>query len=72
MDVASAADEALQTLRGDVINIVLGTVFLTVGGRLSRSQQSVGAEVFASLYCGEFSARHFKRFIGQYRKHDLL
>jgi hypothetical protein len=31
MDGASAADAALATLRGDVINIVLGTVFLTVG-----------------------------------------
>jgi sigma-B regulation protein RsbU (phosphoserine phosphatase) len=31
MDGTSAADAALQTLRGDVINIVLGTVFLTVG-----------------------------------------
>jgi len=30
MDVATAADSALETLRTDVINIVLGTVFLTV------------------------------------------
>jgi len=31
MDGITAADAALATLRGDVINIVLGTVFLTVG-----------------------------------------
>jgi phosphoserine phosphatase RsbU/P len=31
MDGTIAADVALQTLRGDVINIVLGTVFLAVG-----------------------------------------
>jgi phosphoserine phosphatase RsbU/P len=31
MDGTSAADASLQTLRGDVINIVLGTVFLAVG-----------------------------------------
>ena len=31
MDGASAADAALETLRADLINIVLGTVFLTVG-----------------------------------------
>lgn len=31
MDGTSAADAALATLRGDVINIVLGTVFLAVG-----------------------------------------
>lgn len=31
MDGTSAADAALATLRGDVIDIVLGTVFLTVG-----------------------------------------
>jgi sigma-B regulation protein RsbU (phosphoserine phosphatase) len=31
MDGTSAADAALATLRGDVINIVVGTVFLTVG-----------------------------------------
>jgi sigma-B regulation protein RsbU (phosphoserine phosphatase) len=31
MDGTIAADVALQTLRGDVINIVLGTVFLGVG-----------------------------------------
>ena len=31
VDGTGAADAALQTLRGDVINIVLGTVFLTVG-----------------------------------------
>ncbi|HVO61673.1 MAG TPA: PP2C family protein-serine/threonine phosphatase, partial [Terriglobales bacterium] len=31
MDGTSATDAAVQTLRGDVINIVLGTVFLTVG-----------------------------------------
>src|SRR5215468_11074351 len=31
MDGTRAADAALETLRGDVINIVLGTVFLAVG-----------------------------------------
>jgi len=31
MDGTTAADAALASLRGDVINIVLGTVFLTVG-----------------------------------------
>ena len=31
MDVTTAADAALATLRGDVINVVLGTVFLTIG-----------------------------------------
>jgi phosphoserine phosphatase RsbU/P len=31
MDGMSAADAALETLRGNVIDIVLGTVFLTVG-----------------------------------------
>jgi hypothetical protein len=31
MDGTSVADAALATLRGDVINIVSGTVFLTVG-----------------------------------------
>jgi len=31
MDGKSAADAALQTLRGDVINIILGTVFLAIG-----------------------------------------
>ncbi len=31
MDGITAADVALQALRGDVINIVLGTVFLAIG-----------------------------------------
>ena len=31
MNGINTADAALQTLRGDVINIVLGTVFLAVG-----------------------------------------
>ena len=31
MDGTSAADAALATLRGDVINVVLGTVFVTIG-----------------------------------------
>ena len=31
MDATSVSDATLQTLLGDVINIVLGTVFLTVG-----------------------------------------
>jgi hypothetical protein len=31
MDGTSAADAALATLRGDLINIVLGTLFLAVG-----------------------------------------
>lgn len=55
----SAADAALQTLRGDVINIVLGTVFLTLGGTACavagiRWHRGVRILVWWGLFSGIF------------------
>jgi sigma-B regulation protein RsbU (phosphoserine phosphatase) len=56
---ASTANVALQTLRGDVINIVLGTVFLTVGATACaiaaiRWHRGVGILVWWGIFSGIF------------------
>ncbi|HWZ75690.1 MAG TPA: hypothetical protein VNX87_04085 [Candidatus Sulfotelmatobacter sp.] len=59
MDGASAADAALATLRGDVINIVLGTVFLTVGATACtiaaiRGRRGVRILVWWGIFSGMY------------------
>ena len=59
MDGASTADVALEALRGDVINVVLGTVFLTVGATACavaaiRWRRGVGILVWWGIFSGIF------------------
>jgi phosphoserine phosphatase RsbU/P len=57
MNAMNTADAALETLRGDVINIVLGTVFLTVGATACaiaaiRWRRGVGILVWWGIFSG--------------------
>ena len=66
MDLISTADADLATLRGDVIDIVLGTVFLTVGATACaiaaiRWRRGVGILV----WWGIFSAMYGLQTLGQ-------
>ena len=66
MDGTAVADSALATLRGDVIDIVLGTVFLTVGATACaiaaiRWRRGVGILV----WWGIFSAMYGLQTLGQ-------
>jgi phosphoserine phosphatase RsbU/P len=59
MDGITAADAALATLRGDVINVVLGTVFLTVGATactiaVIRWRRGVRILVWWGIFSGMF------------------
>jgi len=59
MDGITAADAALATLRGDLINIVLGTVFLTVGATVCaiaaiRWRKGVRILVWWGIFSGIF------------------
>ena len=59
MDGIIAADAALETLRGDVINIVLGTVFLTVGATAAaiaaiRGRRGVRILVWWGIFSGMY------------------
>ena len=53
MDDMSAADAGLATLRGEVIDIIPGTVFYPSGRPPVRWQRSAGTGVCASSYGGE-------------------
>ncbi|HTT21175.1 MAG TPA: PP2C family protein-serine/threonine phosphatase [Candidatus Sulfotelmatobacter sp.] len=59
MDSINGADAALQTLRGDVINIVLGTVFLTAGATACviaaiRGRRGVRILVWWGIFSGMY------------------
>ena len=59
MNGINTADAALQTLRGDVINIVLGTVFLAVGATgcaiaAIRRRRGIGILVWWGISSGMF------------------
>jgi phosphoserine phosphatase RsbU/P len=59
MDGASAAGPHLQTLRGDVINIILGTVFLAVGATACaiaaiRGRRGVPMLVWWGIFSGMY------------------
>lgn len=61
-----AADAALQTLRGDVINIVLGTVFLAVGGTactIAAIRERSGVRML--MWWGVFSGMYGLQTLGQ-------
>src|SRR5579864_2215535 len=66
MDSTSAADAALATLRGDVINIVLGTVFLSVGATacaIAAIRWQRGARIL--VWWGVWSAMYGLQALGQ-------
>jgi len=59
MDGASATAGALQTLRGDVVSIVLGTVFLTVGATACviaaiRGRRGVNILIWWGIFSGMY------------------
>ncbi len=66
MDGITAADAALATLRGDVINIVLGTVFLAVGATacaIAAIRWHRGVRIL--LWWGIFSGMYGLQKLGQ-------
>ena len=66
MDAPSAADAALQTLRADVINVVLGTVFFTVGATALTIAAMRGRRgVRILVWWGIFSAMYGLQTLGQ-------
>jgi hypothetical protein len=63
---SDVADAALQTLRGDVINIVLGTVFLAVGGTACTVAAIRGLRgVRILMWWGVFSGMYGLQTLGQ-------
>jgi sigma-B regulation protein RsbU (phosphoserine phosphatase) len=66
MDGTSAADAVLQTLRGDVINIVLGTVFSAVGATACAIAAIRGRRgVRILVWWGIFSGMYGLQILGQ-------
>jgi len=66
MDGATAADAALQTLRGDIISIVLGSAFLTVGATACAIASTRGRRgVRILLWWGIFSGVYGLQILGQ-------
>lgn len=64
MDGASAVDAALETLRADGINVVLGTVFLTVGataGNIAaiRGRRGVRNLVWWGIFSGMYGLQEW-------------
>jgi hypothetical protein len=66
MDATSATDATFQTLLGDVINIVLGTVFLTVGATACAIAAMRGRRgVRIMVWWGIFSGMYGLQKLGQ-------
>ena len=66
MDGTNAAEAALQTLRGDVIDIVLGTVFLAIGATACAIAAIRGRRgVRMLLWWGIFSGMYGLQILGQ-------
>lgn len=66
MSASDAADAALKTLRGDVINIVLGTIFFAVGGLACTIAAIRGRRgVRILLWWGVFSGMYGLQTLGQ-------
>src|SRR5579864_498756 len=66
MDSTSAANAPLQTLRGDVIDIVLGTVFLAIGATACAIAAIRGRRgVRMLLWWGIFSGMYGLQILGQ-------
>src|SRR5271157_4391429 len=66
MNGTNTADAALETLRGDVINIVLGTVFLTVGATACAIAAIRGRRgVRILVWWGIFSGMYGLQILGQ-------
>ena len=66
MDATSVTDATLQTLFGDVINIVLGTVFLTVGATacaIAAIRRNRGVRIL--VWWGIFSGMYGLQKLGQ-------
>src|SRR5215475_10404788 len=62
----NATDAALQTLRGDVINIVLGTIFLSAGATACaiaaiRSSRGVRILVWWGIFSGIYGLQKLGR-----------
>jgi hypothetical protein len=73
MDSTSGADAALATLLGDVIDIVLGTVFLTVGATacaIAPIRWRRGVRIL--VWWGIFSWMYGLQKLGQTNLHHLL
>src|ERR1700756_1303487 len=66
MDTTSASDAALKTLRGDVIDIVFGTVFLAVGAMACAIAAIRGRKGLRMLvWWGIFAAMYGLQILGQ-------